>query len=344
VVTSEEGPIVATYSPGRRRVIFALTLTSLFLLTLDIRGNQVLDGARSGFGFVVRPINRAAEVVTTPVVRLWRSYREFDDLEEENRQLRAEIDAQRSAEISAQNAIIENQDLLALAGLESLASYGSVTGRLVGQSPSNFDQQVEIDRGALHGIRVGMAAINEAGLVGKVTSVAPQSSIIMLVTDPSYAVPVKILASSDASDAAATMTATTLVSSDAGETVTDVGSVATSSETDAAESTATTTTTTLVEIIRETGVLRGQGSDRLPRVSFIASGTGFGQIEVGDTVFTAGGSTSLAPPNIPLGRVLNVITRAGTAGQELEIEPTADLSRLQFVRVVLYQPASEVGQ
>lgn len=336
---------MATYSPGRRRVIFALTLTSLFLLTLDIRGNQVLDGARSGFGFIFRPINRAGEVVTTPVVRLWRSYREFDDLEEENRQLRAEIDAQRSAEISAQNAIIENQDLLALAGLESLASYGSVTGRLVGQSPSNFDQQVEIDRGALHGIRVGMAAINEAGLVGKVTSVAPQSSIIMLVTDPSYAVPVKILASNDAADASATMTATSVASSDAEEAGTNDASAIASSLNDGSESTTTTTTTTtVVEIIRETGVLRGQGSDRLPRVSFIASGTGFGQIEVGDTVFTAGGSTSLAPPNIPLGRVLNVITRAGTAGQELEIEPTADLNRLQFVRVVLYQPASEVGQ
>ncbi|MGA0034695.1 MAG: rod shape-determining protein MreC [Ilumatobacteraceae bacterium] len=334
---------MATYSPGRRRVIIALALTSLFLLTLDLRGNQVLDGVRSGFGFVFRPINRAGEVVTTPVVRLWRSYREFDDLEEENRQLRAEIDGQRSAEIAAQNAIIENQDLLALAGLESLASYGSVTGRLVGQSPSNFDQQVEIDRGAIHGIRVGMAAINEAGLVGKVTSVAPQSSIIMLVTDPSYAVPVKILASNEASGSASstatTTPSTTEVVTGSSQLVDSQASLSTDGE-----STSSATTTTVVEIIRETGVLRGQGSDRLPRVSFIASGIGFGQIEVGDTVFTAGGSTSLAPPNIPLGRVLNVITRAGTAGQELEIEPTADLSRLQFVRVVLYQPASEVGQ
>ena len=334
---------MATYSPGRRRVIIALALTSLFLLTLDLRGNQVLDGVRSGFGFVFRPINRAGEVVTTPVVRLWRSYREFDDLEEENRQLRAEIDGQRSAEIAAQNAIIENQDLLALAGLESLASYGSVTGRLVGQSPSNFDQQVEIDRGAIHGIRVGMAAINEAGLVGKVTSVAPQSSIIMLVTDPSYAVPVKILASNESSGSisrtATTVPSTTEVVDASSQLVDSQASLFTDGE-----SPSSTTTTTVVEIIRETGVLRGQGSDRLPRVSFIASGTGFGQIEVGDTVFTAGGSTSLAPPNIPLGRVLNVITRAGTAGQELEIEPTADLSRLQFVRVVLYQPASEVGQ
>ncbi len=330
---------MATYSPGRRRVVIALALTSLFLLTLDLRGNQVLDGVRSGFGVVYRPINRAGEVVSAPAVRLWRSFREFDDLEEENRQLRAEIDAQRSAEISAQNAIIENQDLLALAGLESLASYGSVTGRLVGQSPSNFDQQVEIDRGALHGIRVGMAAINEAGLVGKVTSVAPQSSIIMLVTDPSYAVPVKILAAKEEVPAAATST-TVLPVADSDGTAVAADEASDEEGTEGASE----TTPTVVEIIRETGVLRGQGSDRLPRVSFIASASAVGPIEVGDTVFTAGGSTSLAPPNIPLGRVLNVITRAGTAGQELEIEPTADLDRLQFVRVVLYQPASEVGQ
>ena len=184
-----------------------------------------------------------------------------------------------------------------------------------------------------------MAAINEAGLVGKGTSVAPQSSIIMLVTDPSYAVPVKILAPKDEVAIAATST-TVIPVADSDDTA-----VATS-EANGEEATEgmVETTTTMVEIIRETGVLRGQGSDRLPRVSFIAPATAFGQIEVGDPVFTAGGSTSLAPPNIPLGRVLNVITRAGTAGQELEIEPTADLDRLQFVRVVLYQPASEVGQ
>lgn len=327
---------MATYSPSRRRVIFALALTSVLLLTLDLRGNQVFDAARSGFGLIFRPVNRASEVATAPVVRLWRAYREFDDLEEENRLLRAQIDSQRSAEISAQNAIIENQDLLALEGLESLAAYGSVTGRLVGQSPSNFDQQVEIDRGALHGIRVGMAAINEAGLVGKVTSVSPQSSIIMLVTDPSYAVPVKVLAPQEPSD---TVTATTVAV--ASETSANDPLQATTSEVETTST--TTTTTTMPVVVRETGVLRGQGNDRLPRVFFVASGTGFGRIEVGDTVFTAGGSTSLAPPNIPIGRVANIITRAGTAGQELEIEPTADLQRLQFVRVMLYQPLSEVS-
>ena len=299
---------MALYSPGRRRAIIVLAVTSVLLLTLDLRGNRVFDAVRSAAGAVADPFQTAADVVTSPISRAVRSYRDYDDLVAEVTDLRSQVEAQRAAEIAAQNAIIENQDLLALEGLDSVASYDSVTARLVGQSPTNFDQQVEIDRGSAHGIRVGMAATGTGvGLVGKVTRVSPQSSVIMLVTDPSYAVPVKIIAAQDT----------------AGRDE--------STEIDAPE------------VIRETGVLRGRGDDRLPRVSLIAGSTGFGRISEGDTVFTAGGSTSLAPPNIPVGTVANVITRAGTAGQEVEVGLVSDLERLQFVRIILYQPPTELG-
>jgi rod shape-determining protein MreC len=319
-------------------VIITLALTSLLLLTLDLSGNRVFDAIRSGVSLVTQPVRTAADVATQPVVRLWRSFRDYDRILEENRALRAQVDAQRSAEIAAQNAIIENQDLLALEGLESLASYDSVTARLIGQSPSNFDQQVEIDRGAIHGIRVGMSALNEAGLVGKVTRVLPQSSVIMLATDPSFAVPVKVLGTPSVPSQTAAAT-TVPDAADAGESATGSGDALV----DDVDLPPETSSTTLPEIVRETGVLRGQGIDDLPRVTFVTGGTGFGRIEVGDTVFTAGGSTSLAPPNIPVGRVVNVITRPGTSGQELEVELSADLGRLQFVRVVLYQPPTEAG-
>jgi len=299
---------MALYSPGRRRAIIVLAVTSVLLLTLDLRGNRVFDAVRSAAGAVADPFQTAADVVTSPISRAVRSYRDYDDLVAEVTDLRSQVEAQRAAEIAAQNAIIENQDLLALEGLDSVASYDSVTARLVGQSPTNFDQQVEIDRGSAHGIRVGMAATGTGvGLVGKVTRVSPQSSVIMLVTDPSYAVPVKIIAAQDT----------------AGRDE--------STEIEAPE------------VIRETGVLRGRGDDRLPRVSLVAGSTGFGRISEGDTVFTAGGSTSLAPPNIPVGTVANVITRAGTAGQEVEVGLVSDLERLQFVRIILYQPPTELG-
>ena len=61
----------------------------------------------------------------------------------------------------------------------------------------------------------------------------------------------------------------------------------------------------------------------------------------GDYVFTSGARDSLAPPNIPVGRVANVIGGTTAAGPRLEVQPLADLDRLNFVVVVLYAPGVE---
>ena len=61
-------------------------------------------------------------------------------------------------------------------------------------------------------------------------------------------------------------------------------------------------------------------------------------------MLTAGGSTGLAPADIPVGLVQNVISRSTAEGPLLEIAPLADLDQLQFVKVVLYKPSSEFEQ
>ena len=50
---------MAIYSVGRKRVILALLLTSVLLLTLDLRGNPVIDRARDGFERVMNPVESA---------------------------------------------------------------------------------------------------------------------------------------------------------------------------------------------------------------------------------------------------------------------------------------------
>jgi rod shape-determining protein MreC len=105
----------------------------------------------------------------------------------------------------------------------------------------------------------------------------------------------------------------------------------------------TTTSSTLVPPRRDTGGLRGRGADRLPRVEFIDESAFFGEIKPGDAVYTTGGRASLAPPDIPVGVVVNEIPGSSTGGVELEVELHAQLDRLQFVRVVLYKPLAERG-
>jgi len=102
-----------------------------------------------------------------------------------------------------------------------------------------------------------------------------------------------------------------------------------------------TTTLNLDDLpIAETGIFRGRGIDNAPVVEFIDQNSRFGEVQVGALVFTSGGSQSLAPRGIVVGRVIKIVERTGTSGAVLEVRLTAKLTALNFVRVLLYQPVA----
>lgn len=98
------------------------------------------------------------------------------------------------------------------------------------------------------------------------------------------------------------------------------------------------TTTTIRVDQHDTGAFEGRGKGRLPAMRFVAESA----IRVGSVVSTTGGSKSLAPPDIIIGEVINIVRRAGSAGPLLEIRLAANLAQLNFVQVVRYRPPSEV--
>jgi rod shape-determining protein MreC len=357
---------MAIYTAGRRRTMLILLLTSILLITLDLRGNAVFNAARSGFGYSLRPFEIAGEVITRPVERVWDGMTRVDDLEQENRRLQQQLDTQRGDQIAAQAALAENVALRSLLNLESLASFERETCSIIGSSPSNFNQQVEIDCGTLDSLRVGMPVVNDAGLVGKITRVSPETSFVMLVTDPQYHIQSKVIAEinpappttveatvpsglpvDDVTTTTSTTTTPTSVPDSTAETATTTSSTSVPPETTpdgsvaSGATTTSTTSTTLAPVTRETGVLNGFGGQNLPRVTLIADSGLFGEVQIGDAVLTAGGSDSLAPPNIPIGRVANVIRGVGVEGLDLEVELNADLDRLDFLTVILYTAPRE---
>lgn len=398
---------MAIYTVGRRRVIIALLLTAALLLTLDLRGNPVLDTVRDGFSRAMSPVERAADVITNPVQRAWNSYDNYDDLERENQALRDRIDRQRGTQAAAEASIIDYNLLLALNNLPSLTGIETAKAQVVGGATNNVDQIVEINKGSNDGIAVGMPVVNQAGLIGKITQVSPTTSKVMLVTDPRYSVAVEILGGTGdtssldgvepsnttpsgntaeendeivrdavesleeeaaaAADAAAGEdgdgfatgpTSTTpadvfgaepeLPQADDGLPDPGVVTPENSSTTDPEGDRIGTPTTIVdpipVQLEKEFGVLEGRGAGRLPQVRFLQDIPSLAVLEVGDLVETAGPSESLAPPNIPVGRVINRADRPGVAGPLLEIELNADLDKLNFVRVVLFRPLSEAGE
>ncbi len=412
---------MAIYTVGRRRVIVGLLLTAALLLTLDLRGNAVLDTVRDGFSRAMSPVERAADVVTNPVQRGWNSYNNYDDLERENQALRDQLDRQRGTQAAAEASIIDYNLLLALNNLPSLTGIPTAKAQVVGGATNNIDQIVEINKGTNDGIRQGMAVVNQAGLIGKITQANATTSKVMLVTDPRYSIAVEILAGTGETSALDDLeTSNTTPSGNTEEEIDQIIDEAVDAENAAddideavddenaadrvpeattpadvfadevelpqagdlpdpgvvtPESTtttlppavipgedaptvtdpdgnpidATTTTTTIVDLEpeqleKEFGEMQGRGAGQLPQIRFLQDIPSLAVLEVGDLVETAGPSESLAPPNIPVGRVINRADRPGVAGPLLEIELYADLDKLNFVRVVLFRPLSEAGE
>jgi rod shape-determining protein MreC len=360
---------MALYSMGRRRVILLLFLSSVLLITLDIRGNAAIDRMRSLFSLVQTPFDTAARTATRPIVNAWNGIVNYDDLRRENEALRARIDTQRGAEIEARASILEYQELLLLNRLLSASSYPTVTAQVQGAAPGNFQNTVEIDKGSNDGIEVGMPVINGAGLVGKITRVFPTSSIVLLIVDPDYSIRAKVLTAADEvrpsptttlpvlpvnPNAPTTSTSTTTTSTTTttttlppatfppqtdpvtGEVVPDPLSTTTTSTT-----VAPTTTTPIIEVIRETGTVSGQGADRPVIFRFGDDSSTAGRLQPGSTVETAGGNDSTAPPGIPIGLVSSVSSQTGSRVPLVEVELAAgDLTKLNFVAVLRYLPST----
>lgn len=428
---------MAIYTVGRRRVVIALLLSAALLLTLDLRGNPVLDTIRNGFSQAMSPVERAADVVTNPVQRAWNSYENYDDLERENQALRDQVDRQRGTQAAAEASIIDYNLLLALDNLPSLTDIPTAKAQVVGGAMNNIDQIVEINKGTDDNIAVGMAVVNQAGLVGRITQANAATSNVMLVTDSRFSVAVEILGGTGAtsslddlepsnttpsgntsdendqrveeaidaeanpqepteeetgggsqnSDESDTPGATTPLDRfdsadppdlpEAGDEPSEPG-VVTDEPTDTTDptdttlpsaevpgddapvptdpdgnpvDTANTTTTTTVaelepeQLEKEFGALEGRGRGKPTQIRFLQDVPSLAVLEVGDLVETAsGGPRSLAPPNIPVGQVINRADRAGVAGPLLEVELNADVEQLNFVRVVLFRPPPEAEE
>ena len=382
------------YSVSRRRAIALLALSSILLITLDLQGNSVVNGLRNVFSTIFQPIQSSARVMTRPLGNTWQGITNYGELEAENARLQDQLDQQEGAFIAALATVRDAQELLALNGIDNLADISSVTAQVVGGTPSNYSQTVEINQGSDRGLRVGMPVVNAAGLVGRITWVDNNRSLVLLANDSLYAIPVQVVNQPDIVPATTTTTTTTTTSTTTTSTSTTTSTTTTtlapvaplstavvdpnaitSSTTAIATATSTTTTvdlsgidfgalapsttgeivtiapgttaggpTTTINLddlpVAETGIFRGRGIDNAPVVEFIDQNSRFGEVQVGALVFTSGGSQSLAPRGIVVGRVIKIVERTGTSGAVLEVRMTAKLTALNFVRVLLYQPVA----
>ena len=346
-------------SISRRRVLALLTLTTIVLITLDLRGSAGIDSARATFGDLMDPLQRAGRVVATPIENAWKGITSYEAVQEENDRLRQQIAQQEADHIAAKVATREYQELQALSRLE--LEYSNVAAQVLQYSAQNFQQTVEINVGSDDGVRVGMAVVSAGrAVVGKITKVYSSRAVVMLVTDPQYTVSVKVVGDVPIPGSSEDPNATTTTTRPPDSTIATTTTLPLFPEqsTDSLFPPADTTTTTVVPTTtapattttlaiedlahRELGGLEGQGQGQPPIVALVNSDRRALEIQVGDLVATSGECQSLAPADLVVGTVSAVDDRPGSAGPVIEVEPAADLTQLNFLVVVLYLPPAEV--
>jgi rod shape-determining protein MreC len=179
---------------GRSRLLLIiLIVTSLFLITLDLRGVKILDGVRSGTQNVLSPFQKAGSTVVSPfrnflgdVTHLGRTRNEIEKLKADNARLRSKLLERKSADAQ----LSQLKSVLDLAGR---ASYKVLAARVISHgSSTSFTQTITIDAGTSSGVRQNMTVISGDGLVGVVKESYLNSALVMLATDPDFKVGVRI--------------------------------------------------------------------------------------------------------------------------------------------------------
>jgi rod shape-determining protein MreC len=192
---------VAVYRRSRRHrfVLLLLVLTSVTVITLDFRsgGSGFLESVRDGAGDVLAPVQSTVDSVLSPVGDFFGGITRYGKLRSENARLRSQLDQARSDSLRAEGAERERQTLLEQQHLAFAADIPAVAARVTATSPSNFQLTITIDRGSDAKVAVGMPVVTGAGLVGRVIDVSGARSTVLLITDSSSNVGVRLQSSGD---------------------------------------------------------------------------------------------------------------------------------------------------
>jgi len=187
---------VAVYrrSSRTRYVLAVLVLAALTLVTIDARSNGtgVTSDIRARANDVFSPLQRATHAALQPIGNFLTGALDYGSLRRENQRLRDQVAAlqNQSAQAGAEESAAAQ--VMALRDLPFVGSIPTVTAQVIDNGSSNFETAVTIDKGTNRGIAVNQPVVAAGGLVGNVQAVSATTATIVLVTDPAFAVGVRL--------------------------------------------------------------------------------------------------------------------------------------------------------
>lgn len=174
------------------RLLLVLLIAIAFaLITVDIRGGEdsPVDGARQAAATVFGPIENGVASAVDPVGNAIQAVKDSGgrhdrvaQLERDNAALKAKL----GSDDRNRSRLKQLDKILKTAGA---GQYGIKGAEVIAiGAAQGFSWTVTIDVGANDGIKRDMTVLNGDGLVGRVTTVGPNTATVLLANDPDFTV------------------------------------------------------------------------------------------------------------------------------------------------------------
>ncbi|HEV2635177.1 MAG TPA: rod shape-determining protein MreC [Actinocrinis sp.] len=190
-------------SKRTRLVLSGLLLAAFALITVDARSSRddsgtLLGKAREVGATVLGPVERAGSGLVGSADSLLTGWGHSSADRQQIAALSAQVANLRGQAETGAQAQTRAGQLDKLLHLVALAQMGTVPARLVALEPlQDGTWSATIDSGSRDGVRPDQTVLDGDGLVGRTTSVGPDTSTVLLAIDPSCTVGVRLAGSGE---------------------------------------------------------------------------------------------------------------------------------------------------
>jgi rod shape-determining protein MreC len=161
-------------------VLVALALAAAGLVALP---PAATEPAKAGTQRLAEPLYARLRFVHNLFGAAQAGVKRLDQLEQENKNLLAELEQLKAENSAFRDLERENDRLRRALEFQKASSFRLRAARVIAREPSSWWQIVTIDRGEQDGVRVNQPVITTRGLVGKIIALTQGTAKVVLLGD-----------------------------------------------------------------------------------------------------------------------------------------------------------------